>query len=70
MINELERRDDEIAILKNKLSGVENNKSQIESFKRQIVVLDDKLREYEENSCKTSNYYKDQFRQVLIFIDK
>jgi len=63
--NELESREEEITYLKQKLNGIDNYKSQLDNFKRQVYILDEKLRVYEsENNRK--NHDDDQYRQVLI----
>ena len=64
MSYELEKKDDEISVYKNKLIGIDNYRNQIESYKRQVIMLDHKLKEYEDDSSKTTNYYNDQFKHV------
>jgi len=63
--SDLERKDEEIGSLKNKLIGMENYKIQMENFKRQVSILDEKLHLYEQDSNSKNNFYNEQYKQVV-----
>jgi chromosome segregation ATPase len=64
LYDELERRDHKIQALQTQLNGVDNYKFQMENFKRQTTVLEEKLRLYETDISSKSNHLSDQLKQI------
>lgn len=64
--SELERKEDELNILRNRVKQIDEYKLQVESFKRQVSVLDEKLRLYENEASSKQTQLVEQYRQVIV----
>jgi hypothetical protein len=64
LYDELERRDHKIQALQTQLNGIDNYKFQMENFKRQTTVLEEKLRLYETDMSSKSHHLSDQLKQI------
>jgi chromosome segregation ATPase len=58
--DELEKRDQNIQTLLSQVNGLESYKFQMENFKRQTTVLEDKLKLYETDITSKANHLTDQ----------
>ena len=64
LFEELNRRDETIQTLQIQLGANENYKLQNENFKRQINILEEKLRLYETDYSSKSSYLNEQLKHV------
>jgi DNA repair exonuclease SbcCD ATPase subunit len=64
LYDELEKRDHKIQSLQSQLNGIDNYKFQMENFKRQTSVLEEKLRLYETDMSSKSVHLSDQLKQI------
>lgn len=65
LTEELEKKDDVIITLQSKMNNMDNYKLQMENFKRQVSILEEKLKLYDSEVNNKTNYFSEQFKTVL-----
>lgn len=70
LTEELEKKDDIIITLQSKMNNMDNYKLQMENFKRQVSILEEKLKLYDNEVSSKNNYFSEQFRTVLIKVNQ
>ena len=63
---ELEKKDQQIYDIQQQLHNNDASKLQVENFKRQCSIVEEKLNLYESESTKKISFLNDQLKQVLI----
>ena len=66
--DELEKKEEIIITLQTKMNNMENYKLQMENFKRQVSILEEKLRLYDNEVNSKNSYFSEQFKTVLLII--
>jgi len=64
LYNEIDRKDQEILEYQKHLTSNENTKLQVENFKRQCEILEEKLNLYDSESTKKTAFLNEQLKQV------
>ncbi len=68
LTEELEKKDDIIITLQSKMNNMDNYKLQMENFKRQVSILEEKLKLYDSEVNNKNNYFSEQFKTVLNYL--
>ena len=65
LYEDLERKDNIISSLQNQLKSIDAYKSQIENYKKQILILEEKLKLSEIDTNSKKSHLSDQLKNVL-----
>ena len=65
LYEDLERKDNIISSLQNQLKSIDAYKSQIENYKKQILILEEKLKLSEIDANSKKSHLSDQLKNVL-----